>query len=1223
MRNSLFRILAVLYLLGGLLSLQSVQSQVPANDTATYPYWVELMQNPDANFFETQRAFEQYWEGREVTKGSGFKPFKRWEYMMQQRVTPDGRRPAPDRNIRAWNEYTASNSTRERSGDWSPLGPFTVPSGYNGYRGLGRVNAIAFHPTDPNTIFIGAPSGGLWATHDGGLTWYSHTDVMPTLGVSAIAVDYTNPDILYMGTGDRDAGDAAGLGVWKSFDGGITWIPSSTGMGNVTVGRLLLHPDDPQIILAATSSGLYKTINAGATWVRKASGNFKEVVFKPGNPDIVYGAVSGTFYRSTDNGETFTTINNGLPGGSRGVIGVSPANPEIVYFLITNSDSFKGLYRSEDSGLSFTVRSTTPNIMAWDCQGGSGGQAWYDLDISVDPNNAEIIHAGGVNIFKSTNGGSSWFITAHWYGGCGVQSVHADLHILEYNPLNNRLYAGNDGGVYWTANGGQSWTEISNGLVISQAYKIGQSATNKNFVINGYQDNGTSTWTGTEWIAVGGGDGMECAFDPIDDRYSYSTIYYGSINRIFNHNSQGQIAGQGSNGITEGGAWVTPFLIDHFDGNVMFIGYKNVWRSTNIKAGNTGSVSWTKISNINTSNLSVLVQSRANTNIIYAASGNLLYRSDNVKDASVVWNTLTPNLPTNNTISAIEASPVDENIVYLVQQNRVFKSADKGYTWTEITGTLPDVQMNTIAYYRNSNEGLYLGTDIGVFYRDGSMNDWILFSDGLPAAILVTELEIYYDPAGPNGDVIRAGSYGRGLWESPVSYSSPLADFSASETIVPAGCPVTFTDLSTGIPFDWFWSFPGSNTPSSNLRNPGNITWSEPGTYSVSLTVSNPAGTSTELKSGYIIVSDTILPLPEFSADKRVFCSGDNAVVRFSDASMYCPIEWHWTIEPDDYIFVNGTDAGSRNPEVLFNSPGNYSITLETSNINGTKAVTKTNYIQVGGMTLPFTEDWESMTLQANSWTVQNPDNKNTWEVAQVQGSSPGTTAIRMNFFDYSSAPGPRDRLITPPFNLSGLNSAYLGFEHAYIRRYQQISDSLIVFVSTDCGFSWDRVFAIAEDGTGNFQTHEIVDNGLYTPESPADWCGTGSNPLCLLIDLSAYIGSNDVMIAFESYHRRGNSLYLDNIVVSELVNTELPATNSAGITLYPNPGRDIFNIVSGSPMTQVELSLYNTLGRKIMQQKAGSGYHFTLSTGNLPAGIYILRIDSKEESRQIKLIVE
>ncbi|MBZ0243376.1 MAG: hypothetical protein K8F24_09200, partial [Bacteroidales bacterium] len=528
--------------------------------------------------------FETYWENREVTKGSGFKPFKRWEYMMRQRVSQTGERPAPDRELKALKTFNASTRNRETAGEWSALGPFKVPSGYNGYRGLGRINALAFHPDDENHFYIGAPSGGLWVTTDHGVSWEVLTDHLPTLGVSAIVVNYDNADQILIGTGDRDAADAPGLGVWRSDDGGQSWNPSNDGMGNATVGRLIQHPDNSDIILAATSNGIFKSENMGISWAQTQSGNFKEIVYKPSAPEVVYASASGKFYRSDDTGESFIQITDGLANSARGVIGASEANPEVVYFLTTNSDSFKAIYRSDDSGLSFEMRSNSPNIMSWGCNGGSGGQAWYDLDMSVDPLDENMIIAGGVNSFKSTNGGSSWTISSHWWGDCGVESVHADLHVLEYSPVNGRLYVGNDGGIYWTADGGVNWQEISNGLVISQAYKLGQSATNPDLVINGYQDNGTSTYVGgtDNWVNVGGGDGMECAFDPADDRYSYSTVYYGAINRIYNQSSQGGIAGEGVNGITESGGWVTPFLIDHEDGNIMFVGYKNVWRSTNI-----------------------------------------------------------------------------------------------------------------------------------------------------------------------------------------------------------------------------------------------------------------------------------------------------------------------------------------------------------------------------------------------------------------------------------------------------------------------------------------------------------------------------------------------------------------------------------------------------------------------------------------------------------------
>ena len=560
-------------------------SNLNNSDTANYPYWIEMMADPAENFFHVQRAFNIYFENRDLTKVKGWKPFKRWEYrMLEGRIFPDGTRRPEDHVIRAYENYLSTHpGARSQAGDWSNLGPFELPDG-RGYKGLGRLNAIAFDPVDPDVIWVGSPAGGLWKTTTNGSDWTSSTQDLPSLGVSAILIDHTNPSVMYIGTGDRDAGDASGIGVYRSTDGGETWEPWNSGISNHVVGRLLMHPTNNMIIFAATNGGLYRTNNGGATWTRVETGDFKDVVFKPNNPDIVYASANGNFFRSANGGLSFTQISGGLPGSSRAAIAVTPDNPNYVYVILTNGDSFKALYRSNDSGLTFSEKSNSPNIMSWGCNGGDGGQAWYDLDIACDPNDSDIIFAGGVNCFKSSTGGSTWNISSHWWGDCGVPSVHADLHVLEYNPLNNRLYAGNDGGVYFTGDQGATWTEITNGLPIGQVYKIGQSATMRNKTVNGYQDNGSSTYMGSYWQFILGGDGMECAVDPVDANYSYATVYFGYIARFYQNTNNGTVAENGFHGINESGAWITPFILDEQNPNIMFVGYKNVWRSLNIKS---------------------------------------------------------------------------------------------------------------------------------------------------------------------------------------------------------------------------------------------------------------------------------------------------------------------------------------------------------------------------------------------------------------------------------------------------------------------------------------------------------------------------------------------------------------------------------------------------------------------------------------------------------------
>lgn len=1193
-------------------------------DTAVYPYWIQMMQDPSANFFATQKAFNTYWADRTITKGCGWKPFKRWEYFTQNRINADGSLLSPDHVQNAYQEYMQQNDqSTSLAGNWISQGPSMLPSD-KGYKGLGRINAIGFHPTDPNTIYIGAPAGGMWFTTTGGNSWTTTTDMLPTLGVSAIVVDPVNPLIIYIGTGDRDAGDAPGVGVMKSTDGGQTWFSSNTGMGNVIISKMLIDPNNTSVIFAASTSGMYKSTDAGATWTKKANGGFKDLVFKPNNPSILYAAQGGYFFRSMDAGETWNQVTAGIPVGARGVIAVSAAAPEMVYFLLAKADNgFRGVYRSMDGGSTFSERSSAPNILDWSCDGsGSGGQAWYDLAVAADPTNPDIIYAGGVNVWKSTNGGSSWQINGHWYGGCSVPAVHADQHFFGYNPLNNRLYIGNDGGIYWTENGGNTWVEISNGLVISQAYKLGQSATDDDLVVNGYQDNGTSILDGTEWHAIGGGDGMECAIDQTDPMYRYTTVYYGSIQRVYGFQGQGTIAGNGVNGIDEEGAWVTPFIIDENDPNTMFIGYKNIWRSDNIKAANVGSVKWKRISAINTPNLEVLEQSPVNTDILYASNSGNLYICTNAHAEFTSWLSISGNLPGSGSITDIEAHPFEENTVYIIQNRHIYKSQDKGTTWIDITGGLPDIPMSSLVYYKQSQEGLYLGTDAGVFYKENGMPDWIPFSSGMPANARVTELEIYYDPSGPAGDRIKAATYGRGLWKSDMYANTPTVDFTADPLLIPYGCTVNFKDLSSGVPTQWEWSFQGGTPSTSTEKNPNGILYSTPGVYNVQLIAGNSVGSDTTVKTAYIVVSDTVHPVAGFYASPRIFCN-INETVSLTDTSKFCPYAWQWNITPSTFSFVNGTSATSQHPQVKFQELGSYTVSLTISNANGISSEVKTDYIVVGGYLLPFAENFESGSFVSKGWTIENPDNMVTWDIAEVGGNMPGSKAARMNFFEYSVPPGRRDRLISPVLNFTSTNPVFLTFEHAYSTRYTSFSDSLIILVSEDCGISWERVFAAGEKGQGTFATVPKM-TVAFTPSTPEDWCGGGWGSACYLVDLSHYANKQGIQIAFESYNRFGNNLYIDNIAISRTTGFAEAEPLNGTIEIFPNPSNGLVSLRSRQPVDGLSLRVVNTFGQSVLFREfpKGSSLFEDIDLSAFPKGVYSFILNGENGTQQSKVVI-
>ncbi len=750
------------------------------NDQQQDPDWSLLLTDPNANVNEVIQLFEQHWQDREITPGSGYKPFKRWEHLMFGRTDENGFKPSVEAQLREFNHALQLKNQRSQSGNWRNLGPVLddlttrvkIP-------GVGRINHLAFHPTDPNIIFCGAPAGGLWRTYDGGQNWVSTTDDLPTLGVSAIAFDPFDPNIVYMGTGDRDANDAPGMGMMRSTDGGLTWEFTNAGFEDQTVGDVICDPENPGVVLAACRFGLRRSSDFGQTWQLVTNAMyFKQIHFKPGNSQIAYATAQGRFYRSEDNGQSWTMITNGVTMGTRFVIAVTPANPELVYICSANTFEFRALYRSTDSGLSFETMSDTPNILGWSADGSApGGQAWFDLCMAADPVNPDRIFVGGIRMKRSDDGGATWV---------DIQSnfLHVDHHWCAFSPHNGELYLGNDGGIYVYRNQ-VDWDDISTGIVAGQIYKFGQAPITANKALTGYQDNGTMEFNGVEWVRAGGADGFECQYDPQDESTYYNSIYYGQIYRTNTEVNNQKICGEGELGINESGAWSAPWHVTEFNANKMFVGMKNLWRSPNIKTPQRDDILWERISmNLqpNNENLSSISQSRIDTNLIYVTKGvRRFFRTLNANDPAeeVTWTNLSDQLPAGGTpVTAIAAHPFDSNAVYIGFNNRIWRSDNQGANWTNVSDGLPEVRINSIVFDLDHENALYAGTDRGVYYRDGEMDEWVSFSGNLPLGVRITELEIFYDDQ-PQNKRLRAATYGRGLWESDL-YGNETIEFPAT-----------------------------------------------------------------------------------------------------------------------------------------------------------------------------------------------------------------------------------------------------------------------------------------------------------------------------------------------------------------------------------------------------------------------------------------------------------
>lgn len=907
--------------------------------------WREMMKDPNVNFYELQKAFYKDWEGKEIGKGQGYKQFKRYEAFMLPRVYPTGYLPAEAITAELSNLFSSSRSSA--AGNWTAMGPTTVPTNGLSYpsAGIGRINCIRFDPQDNNKIWVGSPGGGLWKSVDGGANWTSNTDNFATLGVSDIAIHPTNSSIMYLATGDFDASDTYSIGVLKSIDGGVTW--TTTGFTQATssryrIGRLIINPTNPDVLIAATNAGIMRTANAGTTWTTIQTGIFSDVEFKPGDPNTVYAASyanggAARMYVSTNGGTSFT-LATGTPTSDalRISVAVTPANPAVVYALICNNAAgYKGLYKSTNSGVSYTLVNSTPNILSGDEAGANaGGQGWYDLSLAVSPLDANLIYVGGVNTWKSTNGGTSFTITGHWYGGNSgnIPFVHADHHNFEFQPNSSVIFTGNDGGVRKSTNGGSSWTDLSNGLQITQFYRLSIAKSNAEIVYAGAQDNGTNKYNAGAWRSVLGGDGMQPLVDYSNANIVYSAIQYGDIRRSTNGGTSYTSIKPSA---APDGAWITPYVLHPTTSTTIFAGYNEIYKSTN--SGST----WTTI----TSNLSggslyeVLAIAQSDANVIYAGTPTKLYRTTN---GGTSWTSIVSGLPTSQaTITSIAVSNTNSNKIWVsfsgyVSTAKVYYSSNGGTTWTNVSTGLPNIPVNTIEYQNGSDDAIYVGTDVGIYYKSNTVA-WTSFMTGLPN-VKVQDLDIHYATG-----KIRAATYGRGLWQSDLygtpTVVAPVANFSASNTSITVGQSVNFTDLSTNTPTSWAWTFTGGTPSSSTLQNPS-VTYNTVGTYAVSLTATNSAGSDVETKTSYITVNAAPAPVANFMASSTTINAGQT--INFTDFSSNAPSTWSWT-------FAGGTPASSssQNPSVTYNTAGTYTVSLTASNASGSSTETKTGYITV------------------------------------------------------------------------------------------------------------------------------------------------------------------------------------------------------------------------------------------------------------------------------------
>ncbi len=701
--------------------------------------------------------------------------FEVWNYYWKMHLDKDGYMVPPGQTVINWQQYLSEQGNRADArttaipSNWVFQGP---DSSAHGYSGLGRINIVTFDPIDSNTFYIGAAGSNAWKTTDGGNTWSPLYSNLPMLGVADIKINPVNRNTIYVATGDGDASDAYSSGVIVSHDGGATW--AATGLSwpvslYYAAHCVLINPQDTTSMMLASTNGLYKTSNAGATWTNINSGSFKQIIYNPADTAIVYGTMytdtSAQIMRSADGGNTWSAV-TAFRDAQRINVAVCPADPSIVKALVSNKASgLEGIYTSSDSGVTYTALYTDDTSCTHDLLGyelslpttSCGGQGWYDLCIAMNPANPNEVTIGGVNTYFSADGGITWALANQWYGGlAGVSTVHADKHCLAYNPLTGALFETCDGGIY--KNYGpvtQPWNDLTNGLGITEFYRL---AVNNNvpFCIAGAQDNGTKIVQGGASADLVGGDGMQPLINYADPANTwYASYQYGAT---FVTRDAGSTWTNISDTIHGTGGWIAPYLLLPTDTASMLMAYGQVYLTNN------SGLTWAPISPVFDTNSKVdrLVMAPTNQNYLYVTYYDYTVWTPYIQyttDFGTTWQAITT--PFSSYISDLVVDPQDENHFWVTctwyGMPKLWSYSLTTHSWTNETGTLPDISVNCMVVDTNSHTQ-YVGTDVAVFYKDTTMTHWALYNTNLPA-VHVEDLQINYAT-----NQLWAATYGRGIW---------------------------------------------------------------------------------------------------------------------------------------------------------------------------------------------------------------------------------------------------------------------------------------------------------------------------------------------------------------------------------------------------------------------------------------------------------------------------
>ncbi len=773
---------------------------------------------------------------------------------------------------------------------WTPLGPGNIG---------GRTRAILINPQDANVMYAAGVSGGVWKSTNGGQSWAPIADMIGNITVSSMAMEPGNSNVIYVGTGegvygfeeDTSVGDFRGAGIFKTVDGGANWtrLEGTKNLNFYYVNDLVISSNDKNRVYAATQTGVWRSIDGGASWTQALAaenedgapviGGCLDMAIRTDRQTDFIFASCGTFepatiYRNMDaagNGNWESVLTR--PEMGRTSLAIAPSNQDIVYALASSIDfgpfelGLHAVFRSSNGGApnSWTtqVSNNSPTklnrlllsnpIVATltDCQFDLSddflNQGWYDNVIEVDPMDPNRVWAGGIDLFRSDDGGMNWGVASYWWTeniGTVKSSpyAHADQHTIAFHPQyngasNQIMFVGNDGGLFRTdnarapvatgatatcngANTSVRWTAINNNYGVTQFYSGAVSPDGKTY-FGGTQDNGTLLGTDVGgvngWKEINGGDGGYSAVDFTNP----NTLFASFPGITFVKSTDGGATfGDATAGISDGGLFITPFAMDPSEPRRLWTGGDFIWRTDN------GAARWVRASAITTGITQVsaiaIAPTDSNSALVGMADG-FIHRNSSA--LSAIATTSWPfSRPRAGWVSSLAIDPNNKEIAYATYSTfggtHVWRTDNGGVSWNALdgagAGALPDVPVHSVAIDPSNTARLYVGTDVGIFVSTDSGANWSVETSGFPN-VITEALQIQIASGVTN---LYAFTHGRGVWR--VTLNNTGCGYALTPSTINAGVAEANGTINvTAQPSGCGWTS-ASNAPWLTVTGGGN-----------------------------------------------------------------------------------------------------------------------------------------------------------------------------------------------------------------------------------------------------------------------------------------------------------------------------------------------------------------------------------------------------------------